>query len=199
MQRHNQQRTQQLLRYHAVRHYQAEYQGFATKLEGALEVEVNYNAASGKSFRILSESGSKLLCEKVLKRAVESEKEASRDSQSTALTAANYKFHLAGIEDLAGRPAYILDVEPLVPSKFLYEGKIWVDAVDFALAKIEAKPAKSPSFWISRTTIHQSFAKTGIFWFPQHNRSDTKVRIGGAAIFNIDYGTYQIESKTPQE
>ena len=60
--------------------------------------------------------------------------------------------------------------------------------------KVEAEPAKSPSFWIARTQIKQSFARTGDFWLPERNRSETKVRIGGTAVFTIDYGTYQIES-----
>jgi hypothetical protein len=135
-----------------------------------------------------------MLCDKVLKRAVESEMEAQQEKGLSALTPANYKFHLAGIESLSGRPAFILDVEPLVASKFMYKGKIWVDAAEYALVKIEAEPAKNPSFWISRTRIQQTFAKTSDFWLPERNRSESKVRIGGTAVFAIDYGAYQIES-----
>jgi hypothetical protein len=193
MQSHNQARTLGLKRYKALRHYQVEYRGFAATIAGKMDVEVNYDAATGKTFRIVSQSGSKFLCDKVLKRAVDSESEASRDKGSTALTPTNYSFHLAGNESLAGRPAYILDLEPLTASKFLYRGKIWVDAADFAVAKIEAEPAKSPSFWISRTLIRHTNAKTGDFWLPEQNRSETKVRIGGTAVLTIDYGTYQIQ------
>jgi hypothetical protein len=128
---------------------------------------------------------------------VDSEREASQDKSATALTPANYRFRLEGNENLGGRPAYVLDVEPLVATKFLYRGKIWVDAADFALIKIEAEPAKNPSFWIARTLIRQSFAKTGNFWLPEKNRSETKVRIGGTAVFTIDYGTYQVEPNSP--
>jgi hypothetical protein len=194
MQRHNQARMEELKHAKSLRRYQVEYRGFSTTIASSMEVEYNYDSAAGKTFRIVSQSGSKFLCEKVLKRAVDSEKEASQDKGATALTAANYKFHLAGSESLGGRPAYLLDVEPLVESKFLYRGKIWVDAADFALVKIEATPARNPSFWISRTLIQQSFAKTGDFWLPEKNRSESKVRIGGTAVFTIDYGTYQIES-----
>jgi hypothetical protein len=194
MQRHNQARTDKLKHLKSLRHYQVEYKGFSTTISAGMEVDYNYDASSGKSFRIVSQSGSKFLCDRVLKRAVESEKEASQDKGATALTPANYRFHLAGSENLGGRPAYILDVEPLVASKFLYRGKIWVDAADFALMKIEATPARNPSFWIARTLIQQSFAKTGDFWLPERNRSETKVRIGGTAVLTIDYGTYQIES-----
>ena len=197
MERHNQKQAQALKRYRAIRHYHAEYHGFATTVEARMEVEASFDAATGKSFHVLSQSGSKLLCEKVLKRAVDSETEASRDKGSTALTTANYKFQLLGTESLNGRPAYILEVAPWKESKYLYRGKIWVDATDFAVAKIEASPAKSPSFWISRTLIRYTSAKTGDFWLPQMSRSETKVRIGGTAVLVIDYGTYQIVPEVP--
>ena len=194
MQRHNKAQTEGLKHYQSLRHYEVEHRGFPARVAARMDVEVNYDSSSGKRFRIVTESGSKALCEKVLKRAVDSEKEASQDKGSTALTPANYRFHLAGSESLAGRPAYVLEVEPLTTSKFLYRGKIWVDAADFALVKIEAEPAKSPSFWIARTLIRQSFRKTGNFWLPEQHRSETKVRIGGTAVLTIDYGTYLIES-----
>jgi hypothetical protein len=191
MEHHLQIQKEGLKHYKAVRHYSIEYQGLAT-IKASMEVEVDFDATSGKSFRILSQSGSKIFSEKVLKRAMDSEKEASRDGGATAMTQANYRFQLLGTESLDGRPAYILSVEPLKESKFLYRGKIWVDASDFAVAKVDATPAKNPSFLISRTTIRYTCAKTGDFWLPQQSRSETKVRIGGTAVLTIDYGTYQI-------
>jgi hypothetical protein len=196
MQVHNQARNDELKDYKSLRHYTVNYHGFPTSIAAAMDVEVRYDSASGKSFRVVSESGSKFLCDKVLKRAVEGEQEASRDKSSTALTTANYKFQLLGSEMVRGRPAYILQVDPIVASKFLYRGKIWVDATDFAVAKIEAEPAKNPSMWISRTAVAFTSAKTGDFWLPEQNRSETKVRIGGSAVLTIVYGPYQIDPVT---
>jgi len=196
MEHHDQIQREGLKHYTAVRQYKVEYHGLGT-LEAAMKVEVDFDAASGKSFRIVSQSGSKILGEKVLKRAMDSEKEASQDSEATALTPTNYRFQLVGSESLGGRPAYILSVEPLRESKFLYRGKVWVDAADFAVAKIEAAPAKNPSFWISRTLIRYTSAKTGDFWLPQRSVSDSKIRIGGTAVLTIDYGAYQINSDMP--
>jgi hypothetical protein len=193
MQLHNQARNLELKDYKSLRHYTVDYHGFSTSIAAAMDVEVAYDAVSGKSFRIVSQSGSKFLCDKVLKRAVAGEEEASRDKSSTALTTANYRFQLMGSENVRGRPAYILDVKPIAASKFLYRGKIWVDAVDFAVAKIEAEPAKNPSMWISRTEINFTSTKTGDFWLPEENRSETKVRIGGSAVLTIVYGPYQVD------
>jgi hypothetical protein len=196
MQRHNQEQNNGLKQYKSLRHYKVDYQGFPANRAATMDVEVAYDASSGKSFQIVSETGSKFLCDKVLKRAVDSEKEASQDKGSTALTEANYRFHLVGNESVGGRPAYILDVEPLTPSKFLYRGKIWVDGTDFAVVKMETEPAKSPSILISKTLIRYTSTRIDTFWLPQEMRSETKVRIGGTAVFTIDYGNYQIGPKT---
>jgi hypothetical protein len=192
MQRHNEARTEALKHYESKRHYKVEYKGFSKTVAGEMEVEVNFDAASGKSFRIVSQSGSSFLCDKVLKRALESEKEAAKEKASTALTSANYRFQLMGNETLGGRPAYVLSVEPLTPSKFLYRGKIWIDAADYALVKMDGEPAKSPSMWIARTELRFTNAKTGDFWLPEQTRSETKVRIGGTAVLTINYGVYQV-------
>ena len=197
MLRHNQARAQGLKHYQSVRHYEVEYKGYSAKIEANLVVEADYDAVSGKTFRIVSKSGNNLLVDKVLKRLLESEKDAEQDKSSTALTPANYKFRLAGIENLADRPAYMLDVEPLLESKYLYRGKIWVDAADFAVAQIEAEPAKNPSFWISSTAINHEYTHTDGFWLPAQNRSETKVRVGGTAVLTIDYGTYQVVPESP--
>lgn len=192
IQQHNQARTDGLRQYKALRHYQVQYKGFSTTLDAKMDVEVSYDTQSGKTFRVVSQSGSSFLCDKVLKRAVDSEREAGHDKGATALSEVNYRFTQLGSETVDGRPAYILNVEPLTDSKFLYRGKIWVDAADYAVVKIDAEPAKNPSFWISRTVIKFTSGRNQGFWLPAQNRSETKVRIGGTAVLTIDYGTYEI-------
>jgi hypothetical protein len=199
MQQHEAHQSEELKHYEAVRHYQVQYKGLVT-LSGEMAVAITYDEVSGKSFRILSQSGSKLLCDKVLRRAVESEQEASRDRQSTALTPANYRFRLIGTEQLNGRPSYILHVEPLRDGKFLYRGHVWVDAAQYAVEKIEVEPAKNPSFWITSTQIESTNADTDGIWLPQKNRSESKIRVGGTAVLTIDYGAYQIAlTRQPQQ
>jgi hypothetical protein len=194
MQQRERMRSEQLKHFTAVRHYQVDYKGFGIDLGAKMEVEVSYDAPSAKSFRILSQSGSKILLDKVLKRLLETEKAASGDRQATALTPENYKFTLERQETVEGRPAYVLAVEPLTGNKLLYRGKIWVDAADFAVVKIDAEPARNPSAWIAKTEIQHTYAQTGAFWLPKQNRSESKMRIGGTAVLTIDYGTYQIEA-----
>jgi hypothetical protein len=193
----DQERTRDLKHYRSQRRYDVTYRGFPENLEAIMVVDASFDAASGKSFQIVSQSGSKFLADKVLKRAIDSEKEASLKKGLTALTPANYQFSLVGNETLASGPAYVLQVEPLQASKFLYRGKIWVDATDFEVVKIETQPAKNPSFWISKALIQTAYTKAGGFWFPEKLRSETKVRLGGTAVLSIDYGSYQVEVNPP--
>lgn len=189
---HNRAQAKALERYQARRHYEIEYRGFFKHIVAKMDVELDYDAASGKNFRIISQSGSHTLCEKVLKRALDSERDAYFDRGAHALSPANYKFQLIGSEILNGRPSYMLEVEPVSESPYLYKGKIWVDAADGAVSRMEVQPAKNPSFWISRTLIHQTSARIDGFWLPKQVQSETKVRIGGKAVMTIDYGPYEI-------
>lgn len=190
MERNNQARANDLKHYSSLRHYSIDYKGFPKDVTASIDVELNYDAPSSKNFRVVSETGSRYVCEHVLRKLVETEANASNDKRSTALTHENYNFTLAGTDNINGRPAYILNVEPITESKYLYRGKIWVDAADFAVMKIDAEPSKSPSFWITKTEIHHVYSKTGEFWLPETNRSETRVRIGGTAVLTIDYGKY---------
>lgn len=196
IQAHNHLQNQSLKQYHALRTYSVVYHGLGT-LSAQMQVEVTYEAAQGKSFRIVSQSGALLLRDAVLKRAVESEVDASKQGAAIALSRSNYSFQLLGSGVVNGRPVYILNVEPLKPEKFLYRGTVWVDAATFGVVKIQAAPAKNPSFWISHTKIWVTNELTHGFWLPQETRSWTAVRLGGKATMTIDYGQYQIDQEAP--
>ncbi|MGC2615328.1 MAG: hypothetical protein WA354_14945, partial [Terracidiphilus sp.] len=71
MQRHEADQSRELKHYEAIRHYEVQYKGFGSLIAAKMDVDINFDSPSGKSFRIVSQSGSKLLCDKVLKRAVD--------------------------------------------------------------------------------------------------------------------------------
>jgi hypothetical protein len=72
----------------------------------------------------------------------------------------------------------------------LFEGQIWIDAQDYALARVEGKPAKNPSFWVSSVHFVHTYQKSGPFWFPASTESVTEVRIFGATSLIIHYFDY---------
>jgi len=188
----NRERSERLQHVTSIRHYHLEYHGFPGDRAASMEVEAQFDAPGSKSFRVLSQTGSKLLIDRVLKKLLESESDATKHQHNSDLTVANYKFELKGTEKNANASYYVLAVEPRAASKYLYRGQVWVDANDFAVARIDAQPAVNPSFMIRKTEIHHVYAKVGHFWFPQQNRTVSKIRMGGVATLAIDYGEYKL-------
>jgi len=133
-----------------------------------ITVDISYNAPDRKEFKVLSESGNKWIVQRVLKRLIETEREAQESANRAALnsTPRNYEFTSLERRASADGCAYVLGVQPKVPNKFLYRGRIWVNDQDFAVCRIEAEPAKNPSIWITKTQIRQNYQKIGDFWLP---------------------------------
>lgn len=188
----NELRAEHLKYFTSRRHYHVDFHGLGRAMTADMDVQATYNAASGKSFQIINESGSHVLINHVLKKLLETEQDDSHQ-QKSALTPSNYNFVFQTETSESGRPFYVFAVEPKVKNKLLYRGKIWIDAGDYAVARVEAQPAENPSFWIKKTEIHHTYAKSGEFWLPEKNRSESQVRLGGSAVLTIDYGTYQLE------
>src|ERR1035437_8864741 len=105
----------------------------------------------------------------------------------SALTDDNYCFTLIGYGSGLFSAEYELKVEPRRKDTFLYRGRIWVDAKDFAVVRLEAEPAKNPSFWTKKANIVQVYMKVSDFWLPAYNHSVAAIRHGGHAELTIDY------------
>jgi hypothetical protein len=86
----------------------------------------------------------------------------------------------------------VLDARPQSNNKFLFRGRIWVDAKDFAIIRVEGEPAVNPSWRTEKTDFQRHYRKIGDFWLPESNESKTKVRVFGTAVLTIDYRDYQI-------
>ncbi|MHB8391065.1 MAG: LolA family protein [Acidobacteriaceae bacterium] len=187
-------RARDLTSYQGSRTYTVTYRGFPGDLLATMVVDMNYDAPNTKEFRITSQSGPKWLVDRVLKRLVKSESDAQQDATRKAvdLNQKNYSFSDLEYEPAADGCSYVVSVEPKHPNKYLYRGKIWINDRDFAVCRIQAQPAKNPSFWITSTTIAQTYEKVGEFWLPQKNKSVSAIRLGGRATLTIQYQDYKV-------
>jgi hypothetical protein len=191
-------RANALERYQGRRSYRLDYVGFPENLHAEMIVDVSYTAPDSKEFKVLSESGSTWIVNHILKRLLKSEHEASEaaNRERTTLNSQNYDFTMIADQNTEEGCPYVLAVQPKMPTKFVYRGRIWVNAKDFAVCRIEAEPAQNPSFWIRQTQIHHAYLKIGDFWFPAENRSVSTLRLGGRATLAIEYGDYKIPRGT---
>ena len=145
-----------------------------------------------KHFEVVSEEGWKAAHKHVLRKMLESESESSHPEAraKTRINPENYDFKMAGTEVIDGRTAYVLEVSPKRKEKYLFRGRIWVDAEDYALARAEGQPAKNPSFWTKSTHFVQLYQKSGLLWFPRSTQSVTEAHIFGTTDVNIEYFDY---------
>ena len=192
----NARRSQELQSFSGTRNYRVDYHGFLGGREAEMQVMATFAAPDKKDFKIISQSGSRLLINHVFLKLLDSEKEYLQEStrRASELGPTNYEFTYLGQDHTSDGDFYVLGVAPRARSEFLYKGKIWVDTRDFAVAHIQGEPARNPSLWISHTEIDHHYKKFGNFWLPVKNESVTQVRLGGKAVLTIDYSDYKITS-----
>lgn len=192
--RKDQERAQALRHYESTRVYRLSYHGFPGDRDAEMTVKATYDSPSTKNFKIISQTGSKLIVDRVFKRLLESEKEAAEPEihARTQLNRANYDIALTGFEPSDNGGQYVLTVYPKTKSKYLYRGKVWVDGTDFAVTRIDAEPAQNPSFWTKKNEIHHEYVKVQDFWLPRRNESVSYIRLGGRATLTIEYDNYRV-------
>jgi outer membrane lipoprotein-sorting protein len=193
MTRMNFERSEALRSYTSVRVYHLELKGIIHE-SADMVARMTYHWPDQKEFTIITESGSEIMRNRVLKAILAAEKEAMQkeNRERTALNMNNYDLSLAGVEGEPQPKYYILEAKPKVKNKFLFKGKVWVDARDFAVTRIEGEPAKNPSWWTKKNDITYTYQKLGDFWLPAHTESITDVRVFGHTVLSIEYKDYHL-------
>ena len=187
---HDGERQAVLHGYTAARRYVLENGNHHKRAE--MLVRMTCREDGSKEFEVVSESGWGGARKFVFPRLLEAEIDAARPGfrEQSRITPDNYKFAMVGTEPVRGRPAYVMAIEPRTANKYLTRGTIWVDAEDYAIVRVDGKPAKNPSFWTKSVHFVHDYSRTGSFWFPVSDRSVTDARIFGSTELTIEYFDY---------
>jgi hypothetical protein len=97
---------------------------------------------------------------------------------------------LLGEQQVGPYHCFVAQVTPKRKDKYLFEGKMWVDAQDYAVVRIEGHPAQKLSFWIERADFVRQYQKIGSFWFPQKDETFVVVRLYGKKALTITHHDY---------
>jgi outer membrane lipoprotein-sorting protein len=188
----NQVRESQLRDYSALRTYQVLTP--SGKIRSESKVAIRYRFPGPKIFQILHEQGSPIIRNMVLNPLIEHEaKTSSGDAKrESAITPANYKVELAGDAELEGRRCHVLRATPRRADKYLFEGTIWIDAEDLAIAQLEGHPLKNPSFWVKKVHFIREYQKIGPFWLPRQDTTVSDVRMFGKHTLSIHHENYHV-------
>jgi hypothetical protein len=155
---------------------------------------IAFNPPDHGHYTIESSSGG--MGQKVLRDILQKETETHKDAERKELSPENYEFRLLGNESLDGRTCYILAMAPRRQEKDMMRGKIWVDALDYRIHRIEGNPVKSPSWWIRDLHIQMSFNDVNGMWLRTFTHAVADVRFSGQYIMESRDLEYTLPQQT---
>lgn len=162
-----------------------------------LVASITYVPPDQRQYNIESSSGG--LGARVLRDIVQKETEGGKDLQRNAISFQNYNFGLVGQELLDGRNCYVLSLNPKREEKDLIRGKIWVDAVDYRIHRLEGKPVKSPSWWIRDLQVLMTFGSVDGMWLHTFTQAVADVRFKGKYVMESRDVEYQSAARPPAQ
>jgi hypothetical protein len=175
-----------LVSWTSTRTYTAENRGLGKWAK--VRAQVDFVAPERKSYAVLERSGMGLIVDRVIKPILEAECKSALNRGQSDINRANYDFLF--VEFDAAENAYVFEASPRVPGKFLFRGRVWVDAETFNVRRVLGTPANPPSFWVKRTEFEHEYGVFGGFWLPVRHRSRAQLRLFGTSTLEIDYGGY---------
>jgi hypothetical protein len=196
MTQHNSWQDQTLIAYNAARRFQAANERFKTS--ATMDLKTSFRHPDIVESSIVRHEGSDLIRSRVFDKVLEAESEtkSQKSKQQVDIRPANYSFTLLGTDSCDGRSCYRLGITPKKKDKYSIEGTVWVDAEDFAIVRIQGKPAKKPSFWTLRTEIDRHYKRIDGLWLPDYMDTWSDILIAGHSTFRIDYKYESIQTPT---
>lgn len=138
---------------------------------------IAYQPPDSKHYNIERSSGG--IGGRVLLDIVRKEAEPSPEASRKDISPQNYQFQLQGQETVDGRNCYVLWLTPKRDEKDLIRGRMWVDAADYRIHRVEGSPVKSPSWWIRDLHILVVFANVDGMWLRTFTHAVANVRFKG--------------------
>jgi outer membrane lipoprotein-sorting protein len=190
-------RNEHIASYTVTEHY-AVYRGQDESHPAAeMTVRTTYRKDSGKSYAILSESGSEFIRKHVLETLLNNEKQINLpgNRERSWFISANYEMKLkpGGIQKQDGRDSLALAISPKRKATNMIEGTLWVDAKDGSIVRLEGTATQSPSIFTGPAQVMRQYVKMDGFAMATQARAVSDSFLLGRTTVTIDYRDYQIE------
>ena len=162
-----------------------------------MTVITTYREDSGKSYTIVSQTGSEIIQKLVLGTILDNEKHLNEPGirEGAWITSANYEMTLkpGGIQLLDGRNCLVLTLIPKRKASFLIDGTLWVDSTNGSIVQVQGMASKSSSLVTGPTQVMRQYANVNGFSQATHVRAVSNSFMFGQTIVKIDYRDYNIQ------
>lgn len=164
-----------------------------TSQQGEFELQRKFEAPHTLQFTPVHYSGDGFVKNNVITRLLQTEVDhVQKDDPSlTAISLANYKFNYRGLNRVNERIVHVYQVKPHKKRPGLFKGRVYLDAHNGSLVRVEGSVVKSPSFFVKHIDFWQDYTDVQSFTLPTHMHSEAKARIVGRTIVDIVHRDYQ--------
>ena len=159
-------------------------------------IKTTYTRAVGKDYTPIAQSGSALLRSAVIDHVLAGEKELNlaANREGALITSKNYEITpQPGTAEVNGLQCILVTLKPLRKSTHLFNGKMWVDASDFTIVRLEGTPSESPSVFAGQATVARDYAKVEGFAMATQAEAHSHTFLFGDTTLKIDYANYKID------
>ena len=193
----NQSRYEHVLSFTDVEHYVVFRGDDQVHPAAEMTVRMTYRKGAGKSYEILSQSGSGLVIKYGLRPLLDNEKainDPARVAQSW-FTSANYDMKLKpGVrQTIDGRPCLALAITPLHKAPNMIEGTLWVDVRDHTQVEVEGIASQKASMFAGTTHMMRRYANMQGYAMATHARAESSSALFGRTVITIDYTDYHFQ------
>jgi hypothetical protein len=193
-------RIDHLAAYTVTEHYAVFRGKDETHPAAEMLVKTTYRKQTGKSYEIVSQNGSSFWRNEVLATLLDNEKRMSRPGnvETALINSTNYEMKLDANarEQLNGRDCLVIDINPRRTSQFLFKGKLWVDAQDFAIVQLKGTASKSAFFLASAADVTRQYDEINGLPMATHAQATSGSSLLGQTVVKIDYTNYQLDLVT---
>jgi len=192
-------RVENVLGFTDIEHYSAYRSGDETHPVAEMTVRDTYKKGVGKTYTVLSQSGSSVILHFGLKPLLDNEETVNvpGNVEKSWFTSANYEMKLkpGGVQKLNGRDCFVLDIKPKEKAPNMVEGTMWVDARDGTLVEIDGVASKDPSAFSGTTHMMRQYANINGYSMAMHARAESDSFFFGRTVVTIDYSNYNLQLK----
>ena len=193
-------RVDNVLGFTDIEHYRVYRGDDQTHPAAEMTVRDTYKKGAGKTYTVLSQSGSSLVIRFGLKPLLDNETAINVPGQveKSWFTSANYEMRLksGAVERLNGRDCFALAITPKQKAPNMIDGTLWVDTRDGSIVQIEGVASKSPSVFAGTTHMMRQYVNIGGYPMATHARAESNSFLFGRTVVVIDYSNYNLQLKT---
>lgn len=182
----------------AIEHYLVYREDDESHPVAEMTVRDTYKRGVGKTYTILTQSGSAIVQRFGLRTLLDNERAINEPGkvELSWFTSSNYEMALKpdAPQQIDGRNCYALAVKAKRLAPNTIDGTLWVDSSDGSLVKVDGVASKNPSVLAGSTHMMRQYAQVDGYSMATHARAEASSMLFGRTVVRVEYSDYQLQA-----